>query len=120
MFKDVEVITGTFGLINYFNGSGKPLSSPEFFWKILFDSGSHRAAAFVGLQDLVSKNGQIIKSACQLKCSKMYPWKYHFNLTTDLFGDLICCDLETLGKVVTFIPDLRNEDGLWPSLLNYE
>jgi len=125
--KTTQVISGTWGQLQYPNTAEEPTSLfldpkgekapvipiPAYYWKILYDDQERKAVAFLGMNDIYSPD--VTETLCPSVCDKL-DW-VDFDVEDESLGHITCCDMESFAKVVSFAPDLRECDGKWPELM---
>ncbi|XP_059098835.1 uncharacterized protein LOC131892971 [Tigriopus californicus] len=123
----VRVFTGTFGILKYKGSTGKlkPLylypndgnkwiPVPEYYWKVIHNPETNEAIAFVGYNNPHAKMAP--EKMCKNQCSKL-SWA-DWNMDNLYSGYMYCCQLEELRESISYLPDLRDANGVWPDLLS--
>jgi len=117
--RDLNVITGTHNILEYpdknnnmdkiflFNATSVP--APQYYWKVVEDPKTKRAAVFIGLND--PHVDVAPKELCENRCGEMSSW-VDWSLTKLDSGYMYCCTVEEASKVIKEIPKMSASGGL--------
>ena len=92
----------------------QPSLCPAYYWKVLYDRDANQAVAFLGSNDIYAEDTTTY--LCPTVCDQLDKW-VKFDYEDETHGHVTCCSLESFANVVSFAPDLRDENGNWPDLL---
>jgi len=117
--RDLEVVTGTHGILEYPDSKNKPteifleknssyVPAPLYYWKLVRDLETDTAAVFIGLNDPHTNTSP--KELCPNRCEEMGWVDWHLD---DLDkGYMYCCEVEKAARKIKSIPKVKASGGL--------
>eukprot|EP00092_Neocalanus_flemingeri_P008407 GFUD01009063.1.p1 GENE.GFUD01009063.1~~GFUD01009063.1.p1 ORF type:complete len:458 (-),score=83.36 GFUD01009063.1:40-1413(-) len=116
--RDLRIVTGTHGILEYpnkiqiltpiflFNSSFIPV--PEYYWKLVQDPQTNKAAVFIGLNNPHTRTAPT--ELCTNRCGDM-AW-VDWDVEDLSAGYMYCCTLQEARKHLPEIPELGADGGL--------
>jgi len=111
--RDLQVMTGTHGLLTYPDSNNNPtpiylfnntyVPAPKYYWKVVQDPMTNTAVAFIGSNDPHVTSAPL--ELCPNRCAEM-PW-VDWNLSDLDSGYMYCCSVEDAVKAIPAIPAMQ-------------
>jgi len=112
--RDLQVTTGTYGMLSYpdnnnnpthlylFNGTYVP--APKYYWKVVQDHKTNTAVAFIGSNDPHVNSAPL--ELCKNRCGEMEWVDWDRN---DLeSGYMYCCGVEDAARAIPVVPHIQS------------
>jgi len=117
--RDLQVTTGTFGILEYpdahqrstsiFLSSSSYVPAPKLFWKVVLDPATGQSAAFMGLNDPHATVAP--KNLCKNRCIEMSSW-LHLEFDDLDSGYVYCCSVPDAHRIIKSMPAVPENSRL--------
>jgi len=116
--RDLYVVTGTHGILQYrkedltpvsihLDGPKSNIPVPQYYWKVILDPTTKTGVAFIGLND---PHGNTPKELCTNRCAQMSSW-VDWDLQDRDSGFMYCCEVEEAAQAIKSIPGSLEAPG---------
>merc|ERR1712106_999847 len=112
--RDLQVITGTHGMLTYPDRNNDPthislfnstyVPAPKYYWKVVQDPETNTAVAFIGSNDPHVNSAPL--ELCRNRCAEM-AW-VDWNRSEVDSGYMYCCSVEDAVKAIPAIPAIQS------------
>jgi len=112
--RDLQVMTGTYGVLTYPNINNNPtpinlfnatyIPAPKYYWKVVQDQATNTAVAFIGSNDPHVDSAPL--ELCPNRCGEM-SW-VDWNLSDLDAGYMYCCSVEDAIQAIPAIPSIQS------------
>merc|ERR1712180_154234 len=118
--RDLQVVTGTYDILQYPNSKKKLtdifleeekslVPAPKYYWKLVRDPITDTAAVFIGLNNPHIKKAP--RKLCRDRCGDMSSW-VKWDVSRLDAGYMYCCSVEDASKRIKAIPVVTETGGL--------